>query len=220
MKTAAAYIATFGRSAYIGVFPAPQDCDSPFERNSPVILQTERGLEVGRIVAASSESTRFSRSLIRRMDDADHRLHADLLRRESEIYAPIQAFLNRLLPKNPLLDIEILFDARTILLHGFWNEGEIQESIVAEFYDEFQLEPLFHDARSELLVEPSAPEEAGCGKTGCGSGGGGCSSCGDGKSGCSTGSCSRGTFKKPDELKDYLLSIREKMESTGRVSLR
>lgn len=227
MNDAPAYILTFGKSAFVGFFAPVAECDLPLERDTGVVVQTERGLETGRVLGRGTGFVPASRAIIRRFDDADRAMQAELTHRENSLFGEVRNWLGKSISASPLLDVEMMFDNETILLHGFWNEDQLKDEIIAEFQSRFRLRPSFYDAKSELIVEKPEKEAAGCGKEGCGtSGGGGCSTGGgcspdaEGKSGCSTGSCSRGTFKKPAELKNYLLGLREKMEAaSSRVPL-
>ena len=212
MNTPTSYIVAFGRSAFIGEFP----CEiAGLPRDTRVVIQTERGLEAGQIVGRGSGHSTAQRRIVRPFNSDDRRHWNGLSARETALFADIQSWIGDELPLRTLIDVEFLFDGATVLLHGFWDEVELTETLAASFSKRFELRPLFYDAQAELIVE-KPPASAGCGKEGCGSeGGGGCGSCGDGKSGCSTGSCSRGAVKKPDDMKSYLLGLREQMEAAS-----
>ncbi|QVL30174.1 hypothetical protein KIH39_15065 [Telmatocola sphagniphila] len=205
------YIISFGKSAFVGVFPASPDCMAPIPRETSVVLQTERGLEYGLVLGTSDAPATAQRLLLRPFNEQDERKKISIEAREKELFSPISEWCNQVLPSRILLDVELLFDDETVLLFGFWSEADLTEELISSFAQCIRMKPLFYDVQSELIVEK---QPAGCGKEGCGSSGGGCSSCGDGKSGCSSGSCSRGSVKDPEEFKDYLLKLREKMVSS------
>lgn len=214
MKTDSATIVQFGRSAFVGRFFMSPEC-GPLQRDQSVVVQTERGLETGvvrsRLTLAEAAEPTALRLILRPFQSTDADIAAELSASESSLFPRMRDWLHVALPGQLLLDVERLFDERTALLHGFWDEERITADIAEACEKRFGVTPLFYDLSREAVVEEK--EKAGCGKEGCGSSGGSCGTggCGTG-GGCSTGSCSRGSMKHADEVKDYLLGMRERME--------
>lgn len=113
-----------------------------------------------------------------------------------------------------IIDVEVLLDGHQVTLYFVrWGDGD-ERPLVSALSKKYESMVALRD-----LALPAGA--SGCGQPDCGSkDGGGCSTCGtDG--GCSTGGCSTGcgSKAKAGEVRDYFLSLRNKMEQAQRTPL-
>lgn len=148
-----------------------------FIRGSRVICRSSRGLEVGEVlahtdrVAARGES---DGSLLRKMTSEDELLWARLQKNRREAFVACQQLLEQRQAEAALIDVETLFDARTLY---FYFLGEVAPEIQST------VDELAAAYESEVKIgDFAAAVEQGCGPNcgteeaeGCGSGS--CSTC-------------------------------------------
>lgn len=175
----ACYVATYGKSGCLALFEGDGDA---LPRGRSVLLATERGTELGRILCPATDEHRellcgVPIGRVLRLVTEDDRI----AQRQLESFAfGVVDFLNseaqRLGLPISVLDAEILFD-RTRAIAYFLGEADAVNGMPLR-------DP---DGRSLLWESLSVPPEgdvlqAGCGKPdcgkGCGCGDGGCDSCG------------------------------------------
>jgi hypothetical protein len=211
-----AYLAQFGRLAFVGRFEAAADAVGSFARGDRVVVRGPRGLELATVMGEAIE--RFY------CDPAE----GELLRSASfDDFAAAErseALGQRLLAAAEVADLPITFidsevslDGTAAVLHGLpWGDCDASP-LFASLSEQFGLAVRLLDL-STAPTAKDAVETGGCGKPGCGSESrGGCSSCSTG--GCSTGSCSSGKVKSAGELTAYFADLRQKMEGMARHPL-
>ena len=145
-----------------------------YPRGTRVIVRTNRGLEIGEILAASAEDspqTELDGAIIRGMTVEDHLLETRLQKNRDAALAACESRIREFSPSTTLLDVELLFDGRSLF---FYFLGDVPSAIeswtddLAELYDTHIQFRKFADAVTE-----------GCGP-GCGTEdatGHGCSTC-------------------------------------------
>jgi hypothetical protein len=190
--------------ANVGRFHAgPELGDIPFERGDVVIIRTQRGIELGEVLArpvggckplprddfhrdgdastAKTEGATETRILRRASSDDLERARLAEASRAAR-FEECQRVGSEAGWPGELIDVEPLLDGETVVLHGVAFE-EFDEGVLrARFRVMCELEVVMELVGSE----PGALEEVAADETG-----GGCGSCGSG-GGCSTGGCSTG----------------------------
>jgi len=212
---ATAYLAQFGRLAFVGRFDPAADAAGAFARGDRVVIRGPRGLELATVMCEAID--RFHR------DSAE----GELLRPASfDDFAAAErneALGQRLLAAAELADLPISFidsevslDGTAAVLHGLpWGDCDASP-LFASLSEQFGLAVRLLDL-STAPTAKDAVETGGCGKPDCGAGSGGCSTCSTG--GCSSGSCSSGKVKSAEELTAYFADLRQKMEGMARHPL-
>ena len=213
----AEYLVQHGQGGFLGRFR--NHAHRRFERGERVVVQTQRGLELGTLTGVAT--SRFANlvdpalagELVRGATSEDVSRGEECVATARQIVEEAQTLVERAGWPLTILDGEILLDGQHAILQGLrWGECDAT-SLFEELSQRHSLLVLLED-----LTATPQPEKAGCGKEGCGSSGG-CSSCGTG-GGCSTGSCSSGKVKSAGELTAYFADLRQKMEAdTRRVAL-
>jgi len=171
------YLVRFGIMHHVGRFFV--EGDFSYRRGDTVVVRSQRGTELGEVLAEDSLSPRPSALLLRRSEAQDReraiRAERDKARRLSTCE---QFFSNGQWPID-LIDVEPMLDDLRTVAHYLGphrlNASALLQAVRETCGLDLFLEPVGHD-------EPS--EEHGCGE--CGSHGGGCGTgCGSGESGCS-----------------------------------
>jgi hypothetical protein len=146
-----------------------------FDRGSRVICRSGRGLEVGEVlahtdrVAARGES---DGSLLRRMTSEDELLWARLQKNRTAAFTACQALLESQQAEAALIDVETLFDAKTLYFYFLGVvPPEIQSTVDAL--------AVAYESKAKIGDFATAVEH-GCGPN-CGT---------DEAEGCGSGSCS------------------------------
>jgi cell fate regulator YaaT (PSP1 superfamily) len=162
-----------GALGHVGRFTSVDAVSYP--RDAKVIVRTSRGLEAGEILGPAEDTAlrgATDGSILRGMTDADELLKSRL---EKNRQQAIDACTARIAERNinaTLLDIEHLFDGRSLF---FYFLGEVTpeiESITAELAEVYDAAAQFRKF-SETLAEGCGP---GCG-TDEAAGHGGCTLC-------------------------------------------
>lgn len=214
------YLVQFGTSAFVGRFAAATD--ARFARGQSVVVKTVRGEEVGTVLCPAEG--RFENALAESAGTVLREITAnDERQREAAtlLAAGVLAAAERRAADWPVAfaDAEATLDGSLVVLHVIpFAECDLRpllDDLAAGFRTAVTLQDL-----SMAKALPDAPDatDGGCGKPDCGKeSGGGCGTGG----GCSTGSCSRGSVKSAEELTEYFVDLRQKMEadSAGRVAL-
>ncbi len=197
------YLVRHGAMGHVGRFAALAGCPR-LERGGLVVLQTGRGRELGEVLAVletrrdggyepdSSESVGVLRAADR--DDEQHGRIDDAAR--ADLFALCRRVLAREDWPAEIVDIDVLLDLRTTVLHYLGPRPSDPARLRARFRMEHDLEVILESA-GEHDPEPASGCGSGCGNGGgvhgasggCGSGGGGCGSC-------STGSCAVAALAK------------------------
>jgi hypothetical protein len=194
------YLIRYGVMSHVGRFPAVPTCDRSLERGQLVVIQTDRGLELGEVLIATDGKAappgNSPAAAPARPDgedpmpfvspDSPHVLRAagpdDLSRSRSALAARSSRFslCQRILEEGnwpwELVDVEPLLDGRATVLHYLGPHQIDVASLRARFRVECAidvvLEPVGEDVGPELSEEDAHPDAGGCGSCGCGEGGG------------------------------------------------
>jgi cell fate regulator YaaT (PSP1 superfamily) len=177
------HLVRVGRLGQIGLFAAVDRTCYP--RRARVIVRSERGLELGEVLASPgpiserSESQEFAPSkpegaILRGMTEADELLALRLERNRQAALAACTARLTELRLPVALVDVEHSFDGRMLRFYFLGETTPEVEAVVAELAELYEAEVQIRGF-AETLTN-------GCGP-GCGTDeatGGGCGSCGTG----------------------------------------
>jgi cell fate regulator YaaT (PSP1 superfamily) len=148
-----------------------------YARGARVICRTVRGLEIGEVLAEDDASHAAAGpsdgDLLRRMTVEDELLSARLNRRREEAFQACERLLAERNSTAVLVDVEQLFDGRTLYFHFLGETSPEVESLTSELAAAYESEAqLTHFA--DLLTSGCGPgcgteeaEGAGCGSDGC-----------------------------------------------------
>jgi PSP1 C-terminal conserved region len=195
------YLIRYGVMSHVGRFPAVPTCEESLERGQLVVIQTDRGLELGEVLIATDGKavpSETGRDAARAGPDGEdpmslalasspHVLRAagpdDLSHSRSALAARSSRFslCQRILAEGnwpwELVDVEPLLDGRATVLHYLGPHQIDVASLRARFRVECAidvvLEPVGEDVGPEISEDDAHPDDAGgCGSCGCGEGGG------------------------------------------------
>lgn len=147
-----------------------------YPRGTRVVCRTDRGLEVGEVLAPSQsdEGTDSPGLLLRRVSVEDDLLLARLERNRDEAYHACQQRLAERGIPAVLVDVEHLFDGQSLLFYFLGETSPELDALTAELAEVYEAQVQFRKFTDTLI--------AGCGPNcgtdeggGCGSGG--CSTC-------------------------------------------
>jgi cell fate regulator YaaT (PSP1 superfamily) len=207
-----AYLVEYGRSAFVGRFPAGHEC----VRGDRVVIRSPRGLEIGTVLCETTTTLQHAENdgeLLRTATTSDETAFTQLNDRGQALLNAARRRVEQLGLPLELVDVELSLDERTASLHGLaWAECDAT-SVFQDLSAEFGLIVRLLDLARSPIAKDEPQSHAGCGKPNCGTGGGG-NSCGTG-GGCSTGSCSKGKIKHSDELTAYFVNLRQQMEAAA-----
>lgn len=171
-----------GALGQIGRFAAVDAARYP--RGARVVVRTERGLELGDVLAPPAEESQAEADgqILRGMTVEDQLLEARLNKNREAAYAACQRRLNELQSPAALMEVEHLFDGQTLVFYFLGEQPPELQTVtgeLAELYD------------AEVQIRAFADTLAhGCGP-GCGTeaaAGHGCTDC---ATGCAiAGACS------------------------------
>jgi hypothetical protein len=194
------YLIRYGVMSHVGRFPALPTCDQSFERGQLVVIQTDRGLELGEVLIAtdsrpaSSQTGRDAPTVVGGEDlnslvspATPHVLRKagpdDVSRSQSALADRSSRFslCQRILDEGnwpwELVDVEPLLDGRSTVLHYLGPHQIDAASLRARFRVECAidvvLEPVGEDIDPESSEDDThADDPGGCGSCECGDGGG------------------------------------------------
>lgn len=151
-----------------------------YARGTRVICRTQRGLEVGEVLAELDERTEneavhepVDGSLLRRVTVEDDLLLVRLERNREEAYRACEQLLAERRVPAVLVDVEHLFDGQSLLFYFLGDTTPELDEITSELAEVYEAQVQFRKFTDTLT--------AGCGP-GCGTE--------DAEHGCASGSCS------------------------------
>jgi hypothetical protein len=165
-----------GVLGHVGLFSAATAERHP--RGARVVCRTDRGLEVGEVLAAADDLTErehvppVSGSLLRRVTVEDDLLLARLERCREQAYRACEALLAERHIPAVLVDVEHLFDGRSLLFYFLGDTTPELDDITSELAEAYEAQVQFRKFTETLT--------AGCGP-GCGTE--------DAEHGCASGAC-------------------------------
>ncbi|HET6884551.1 MAG TPA: PSP1 domain-containing protein [Pirellulales bacterium] len=148
-----------------------------FPRGSRVIVRTARGLEVGEVLAppAIDSNAQADGSILRGMTVEDQLLDARLGRRRQEAFDACRRRLEELDLDAALVDVEHLFDGRTLIFYFLGHQPPELQAVTADLaaiYDAAAqigsfAELLAHGCGPGCGTEQASGEGCGSCSTGC-----------------------------------------------------
>lgn len=175
LAAAGHYAVRVGIHGQVGRFTSS---DENFRRGARVICRTARGLEVGvvlnRLQLATASLPEADGQVIRRMTAEDELLWKNLQELAAQSHAACQQWLSQSNSSDQLLEVEPLFDGRTLYFH-FLNQASPETDAHLERLIAIFQETVAASRFAKLLEHGCGP---GCGtssaRNGCGSS---CASC-------------------------------------------
>jgi hypothetical protein len=174
-----AYLIRYGVMGYVGRFRAAMDCPGPLERGQSVVIQTDRGVELGEVLIPLDEAGAAKSADRQRVirpagpDDLDRSRRAEASRPDR--FAACRRVLEDEGWPWDLIDVEPLLEEGVTVVQYLGPHHLDAAALRARFRMtcglDVVLEPVGADDE-----EAAATVGGGCGSGGCGSGGG----CGDG----------------------------------------
>ena len=180
---ATCHLVRLGAFGHVGRFASIDSVR--YERDSRVVLRTDRGLELGEILSLAGEihRSRADGVIVRGMTAEDELIQARLQRHKDEAFEACSARLNQLGLPVTLMDVEHLFDGQSLFFYFLGEPSPEVETVIDELAEVYEAKAQFRKFTETLA--------SGCGP-GCGTEsatGSGCGSCGTGcaiASACST----------------------------------
>jgi cell fate regulator YaaT (PSP1 superfamily) len=133
-----------------------------YRRRARVIVRTSRGLEIGEVLAppaADEPADHMDGSILRQMTTEDQLLEARLLKNRGAAYQACAAWLTTRRSPAQLMDVEHLFDGRTLVFYFLGEQPRELEGVIQELAE-------LYDAQAQLR-QFAETLTAGCGP-GCG----------------------------------------------------
>ncbi len=179
-----AYLIRYGLMAHVSRFRASPECEGALSRGQAVVLQTDRGVELGEVLVlleGTASAPDADRQRVLRpaaAEDLCRARNAEAIR--SERFALCQRVLREGEWPWVLLDVEPMLDDHVTVLHYLGPHQIDAATLRARFRMTCEFDVVLEPAGSDLDFEDgdahSHPDHGGgCGS--CGSGGG-CGSCG------------------------------------------
>ncbi|MGO9471439.1 MAG: PSP1 C-terminal domain-containing protein [Isosphaeraceae bacterium] len=194
------YLVRYGVMGHVGRFSGSADCNAPLQRGQFVVIETERGVELGEVLAmveASVDRARRAGSEGDEFDDHDDsdrsspRARPEVLRlAATDEIARLQPgaqertghfqFCQRVLQDLnwpwELIDVETLLDDHTLVLHYLGPHQLDAAPLRAWFRTAHDLDVLFEPAGTDESSQAGSLAAGGtnghgCGASGCGHGG-------------------------------------------------
>ncbi|MGP0070082.1 MAG: PSP1 C-terminal domain-containing protein [Isosphaeraceae bacterium] len=177
-----AYLIRYGAMGHVSRFRTSPECDHPLGRGQPVVIQTDRGVELGEVLLPIDESdavpTADRQRVVRpaRPEDLDRSRRAEAMR--SERFALCQRILREGEWPWELIDVEPTLDDRATVLHYLGPHRLDAATLRARFRMTCDFDVVLEPVGADVGFEEdddhaSAHHGGGCGSGGCGSGGSG-----------------------------------------------
>lgn len=168
------HLVRVGALGQVGRFSAVDAARYP--RGSRVVVRTERGLELGEVLAAPEAESQAGADgqILRGMTVEDQLLEARLNKNRQQAYAACQLRLDELGLPVTLMDVEHLFDGQTLVFYFLGEQSPALQSVTAELAELYDAQVQFR-AFAETLAHGCGPD---CGTEA--AAGHGCSSCSTG----------------------------------------
>lgn len=166
------HLVRIGAMGHVGRFDAVDNLR--YDRSDRVICRTERGLEVGHVLAMAAGHGGSDGELLRKVTIEDELLISRLEKRQSAAFrACADLITQRQLPA-VLMDVEHLFDGQSIFFYFLGEVSPEVEAMTVELAEAYETEVQFRKF-TETLTEGCGPDCGTDAATGCGTGG--CPSC-------------------------------------------
>lgn len=147
-----------------------------YPRGSRVVLRTERGLELGEVLAPPADESESAADgqILRGMTVEDQLLEARLNKNRQAAYDACRRRLDELESSVALMDVEQLFDGQTLVFYFLGEQPPELQTVAGELAELYDAEAQIR-AFADTLVHGCGPEcgteaAAGHGCTDCGAG--------------------------------------------------
>jgi hypothetical protein len=213
------YLISYGSCNFLGRF-VPKDSAQAFQRGNRVIVQSERGRELGTVLTQTDELAlpaslkHVPGEIIGLAEQADEANAQALAEKSVAVFADARAILGDLALSLEVIDAEVICEPETYVFHVVRIGETVLQLVQETLAKRFQVPILFHDLTDRAVAGKRA--EASCGREGCG--GGGCGS----KGGCANGTCGSGCGSSkdfPDQWRAYFAEQRAQMELRKKQAL-
>jgi cell fate regulator YaaT (PSP1 superfamily) len=146
-----------------------------YPRGTRVVVRTERGLELGEILAPQAESAAAPRAgtILRAMTEQDRLLETRLSKNRLEAYDACQRKLDELGIDTALVDVEHLFDGRSLIFYFLGDQPPELGRVTDELAEAYDAQVQFR-AFTDAVVAGCGPDCGTENAAGCGSCGTGC----------------------------------------------
>jgi len=146
-----------------------------YERGTRVVLRTGRGLELGEVLAAPADgsSAPHAGTILRAMTEQDRLLEMRLTKHRGEAYDACQTKLIELGLDAALVDVEHLFDGRSLIFYFLGSPPPETSRVTDELAEAYDAQVQFR-AFTDAVVAGCGPDCGTESAAGCGSCGTGC----------------------------------------------
>lgn len=154
------HLVRVGSMGHVGRFASADS--TLFPRHSQVIVRTSRGLEIGEVLGTTETDSSGRGSdgpILRGMTDQDHLLQARLDQNRQDAFESCVALLQQHDLAATLLDVEPLFDGRTLFFYFLGDITPEIESLTAGLAEAYESK-MELSKFAEMLTEGCGP---GCG---------------------------------------------------------
>ena len=151
------HLVRVGALAEVGRFTAVDAVCYP--RNSRIVVRTSRGLELGEVLSPPTDApdeAAADGSILRGVTPADELLEVRLRRNRQAAYEACAAKLAELNSPAVLLDVEHLFDGRTLVFYFLGEMTPQVESITSELAELYEAQVQFRRF-SDAVTEGCGP---------------------------------------------------------------
>jgi hypothetical protein len=211
------YLIGYGSCNFLGCF-VPKNAGHTFLRGDRVVIQSERGKELGTVLMRTDELAlppslnHIPGEIIGPAEQADETNAQALAEKSVVAFGQARTIVRELAPSLEIIDVEVIGEPDAYVFHLVRFDEAPLQTIQDALSQCFHGKILFHNVSdwSNKVAEVS------CGAEGCGSGN--CSS----KGGCANGTCGSGCGSSkafPDQWRAYFAQLREQMELQKKQAL-
>lgn len=146
-----------------------------YGRGTRVVLRTQRGLEIGEVLSAPTDASSAPQAgtILRAMTEQDRLLETRLTKHRREAYDACQTKLAELGLDAALVDVEHLFDGRSLIFYFLGDPPPEASRVTDELAEAYDAQVQFR-AFSDAVVAGCGPDCGTENAAGCGSCGTGC----------------------------------------------
>lgn len=170
---ASKHLIRWGAPGFVAAFAAVDAVRYP--RGAQVVLRTARGLELGEVLAPidGDAGAPAGGEILRGLTAQDELLQTRLVKNRAAAFDACTRKIDELGLDAALLDVEHLFDGRSLIFYFLGDEPPGWESLAQELAEEYDAQVQFR-AFSDAVAVGCGPDCGTENATGCGSCGTGC----------------------------------------------
>lgn len=167
------HLVRWSAMGHVAAFSAVDSARYP--RGTRVVLRTGRGLELGEILTplADDAAAPHEGTIVRAMTEQDRLLETRLTKNRREAYDACQRRLDDLKLGTALVDVEHLFDGRSLIFYFLGDEPPELATVTDELAEAYDAHVQFR-AFTDAVVAGCGPDCGTENAAGCGSCGTGC----------------------------------------------